>query len=182
MRQVAQHTRVAVAHATQDASLPWFQFHHRPKLLRGQGAVFARDRVAVRAVRRVAAQPVHAILERAADGVFQPVCLDVDLIPGKAHHLDQEDFEQPVPADELERGQHALFREQDAVGAGAIDETGFLKALEHTADGGRRDMHLLGQRRSRHLGRTASRIAAQFIDGSQIVQHAVGCNSTESLH
>ena len=49
--------------------------------------------------------------------MLQAVRFGVHLVPGKIHHLNQEDLQQAVAAHKLERRQKTLLGQRDAVHA-----------------------------------------------------------------
>ena len=92
----------------------------------GQGhARLARvvaDRVAVGAGPGLADHVEHAGLQRRGDAHLEGLGLLVDLVPGHAHHLDQERLDQPVAADHVLGHLRALGGEDDPLARAAVDQ------------------------------------------------------------
>ena len=73
-----------------------------------------------------------------ADDVLERLGLVVDAIPGHAEMLGEEQLEQPVVAQHLERQALARGRQRDALVGHVIDEPDLREALDHPrADAGR---------------------------------------------
>ena len=115
----------------------------------GQGhARLARvvaDGVAVGAGPGLADHVEHAGLQRRGDAHLEGLGLLVDLVPGHAHHLDQERLDQPVAADHVPGHLEALGGEDDPLARAAVDQALALEPADHPGDAGRRHLHGPGQ-------------------------------------
>src|SRR6266545_3335102 len=94
------------------------------------------DRVAVGAGADLADHGEHAGLQRLGDPHLEGLRLLVHLVPGNAHHLDQERLDQAVAADHVPGDALALGGQRDALARPAADQLG---------DARRRHLHRPGQ-------------------------------------
>ena len=177
-RQIAQHRSIRRGHAAQHAPLPRLHFGQRHERLLINRAVRGRDGVAVGAVGGVAAEQLHAALKGGAKRMLHAVRLAFDLIPRKAHYLDQKNFEQPVSAQHLQRGQPPLIGQRNAVRRRAHGVARLLQPLQHAARRRCGYVHLFRQRRSRH----PIVVARQLVNSDEIIQHPVGNHPAKRLH
>jgi hypothetical protein len=90
--------------------------------------------VAVRAGPGLADHLQHAGLEGRGDAHLEGLGLLVDLVPGHAHHLDQEGLDQAVPADDVLGHLQAPGREHDPLARAAVDQALALQAADHPGD------------------------------------------------
>jgi hypothetical protein len=132
------------------------------------GAVAGRDRVAVRIVRRLAELRGDSFLEPLGDVVLEALGLGVHLLPRDAEMLDEEELEQPVMAQHLERGGGAARRQNDAVVRLVLDQPEAVELLDHPRHRRRGDVQPVGERLRRH-GPAGRR--ADLLDGLQVVLH-----------
>ncbi len=106
----------------------------------------AGDRVAVRIDRRVAERLGDQLLELLGDDVLEHLGLGVDAIPRHAQRLGEEQLEQPVVADHLERDLAAVVGETHAAIGQVLDQPELAEALEHRRDRTGREAEPLGER------------------------------------
>ena len=131
-------------------------------------AVAGRDRIAVRIVRRLAELRRDALLEALGDVVLEAFGLGVHLVPRHAEVLDQEQLQQPVVAQHLERGSRAARRQHDAVVRLVLDQAQRVELLDHARHGRGRDVQPVGERLRGH-GAAGGR--ADLLDRLQVVLH-----------
>ena len=83
---------------------------------------------------RVAELGGDQLLELLRQRVLEDLRLGVHLVPRHPEVLDEEQLEQPVVADHLERDMAAAFGETDAAVALVLDETEGRELTEHPRD------------------------------------------------
>ena len=94
----------------------------------------ARDRVAVRVERRVAELGRDQLLELLGDDVLEHLGLGVDAVPGHLQRLGEEQLDQPVVADHLERDPAPVGGQAHAAVGVVLDQAELAEALEHRRD------------------------------------------------
>ena len=87
--------------------------------------------MAVRILGRLAQVFGDGFFQARADGVLQRLGLGVDLAPVEAERARQQQFDEPVAADDAPRGGDALGGERRLVAGRVGDEAGFGEPLEH---------------------------------------------------
>ncbi len=113
-------------------------------------ALAGRDRVAVRAGRRVADGGAHALLELRRHRVLEPLRLLVHVVPRNAQHVGQEALDQAVPADDPLRVPESLLREADRLVGSARDVAVPLEPPDHLVHRRGGELHRAGDVRARH--------------------------------
>ena len=93
----------------------------------------------MRVVRREAERRVDPRLELLREHVLEPVGLGVDLVERQAERVGEEELEQPVMAQHLERDTPAGLGERDAAVRHADDEPVGGELLRHPRDRRLRD-------------------------------------------
>jgi 1-acyl-sn-glycerol-3-phosphate acyltransferase len=126
----------------------------------------ARDRIAVRIVRRVAEPVGDQRLQLLGDVVLQDLGLVVDAVPRHAE-LRQKQLEQAVVPDHLERDAPAVLGQRDAVVGLVRDEAELGEPADHPGRGGRGDPEPLGERVGRDL--PVVRAALERVDRLRVV-------------
>src|SRR5207342_321770 len=99
-----------------------------------QCQVAARDRVAVRTDGRVAELARDQLLELLGERVLEHLRLGMYLVLGHPEVLHEEQLEQAMVADHLERDAAALLGEADAAVALVLDEVEARELPEHPRD------------------------------------------------
>ena len=132
--EVAQHLRVGVRDADEAAGRAGLERLERAGVALVDLEVDARDRVAVRVVRRLAELGGDARLEVLGDHVLERLGLLVHAVPRHAEVLGEVELEQPVVAQHLERDALAGRREQHAAVGHVLDEAALGELLEHRRD------------------------------------------------
>ena len=133
----------------------------------GQGPVPARNRVPVRVELGITQHMCDAVLECFRDRVLEFLGLHVDLVPAVVQDPVQEQFDEPVVPNDLQRTCPAAVGQAGAVVLLVFDpgRIGLRQLLEHARDRGGRDRELLGQ--SGGCGPLV--IAGQLIDRLQAI-------------
>ena len=105
----------------------------------------ARDRVAVRVHRRMAEVGVDPVDQPLGGGVLHVLGFLVHLVPGHLQRLGQEQLEQAVPADDLQRQPLAGLGQAGSLVGGIRRQARLGEGLEHAGDRARRDGQRLRQ-------------------------------------
>ena len=116
----------------------------------GERAVGPRDRVAVGVDGGESEVGVDPVDEAFGDGVLHVLGLLVDLVPGHRERMDQEEFDEAMPPEDLEREPLAGGGEAGPFIRGVGREVGLGECLEHPRDGPRRDVEPLRERAGRY--------------------------------
>ncbi len=85
------------------------------------------------------------LLELLRERVLEHLCLGVHLVPGHAEALDEEELDEPVVADHLERDPATALREADSVVALVLDEAQLGELAQHPRDRGGAHLEQRGQ-------------------------------------
>ena len=144
--QVAQDLGVGVGDAHDGGLGAGLQRRQARGPLLGDHEVGGRDRVAVRIVRRMAELGRDQRLQLVREHVLEHLGLLVDTVPRHAERLGQEELEQPVVADHLQRQPRAGLRQPDAAIALVRDQAELGELAHHRARGRGRDLQALGER------------------------------------
>ena len=139
LREVAQHRCVAVGDAGEDPLLAGIQVRERNRFVGGDRQIAIRDRIAVWIEVRLAELGRDQLLQLFGDVVLEDLCLLVDPVPGHAEDLREEELDQPVVADHLERDALPLGGQAGAVVGRVLDDALVGEAPEHAR--GRRGRH-----------------------------------------
>jgi len=99
---------------------------------------------------RVAQVFGDALHEPLRDSVFQPLGLDVHLVPAKAQGLDQKQLEQPVIAHDLQGDALPGGRQPDAAVRLVLDQVGARQLLRHFGRRGSGNFQRIRQHGSLH--------------------------------
>ena len=93
--------------------------------------------------------------------------LGVHLVPGHAEALDEEQLDEPVMADHLERDTPPALGETDAAVALVLDEPEVRELAQHPRDGGGADLEQRGE-----AGRGRGAVAGlEGVDRLRVVLH-----------
>src|SRR5271165_562804 len=103
------------------------------------------NRIAVRIERRIAEPGGDQALELLGENVLEHLGLGVNAIPGHSELLREEQLEQPVVAQYLERDLAAAAGEPYAVVGLMLDESQFSELAQHRRNRARRDAESLGE-------------------------------------
>src|SRR5581483_6522159 len=101
--EVPQHRGVAVGDAGERAGLAGLELAERHGIVRAECQVAVRDRVAMGVERGLSELGGDQLLELLGDVVLQHLGLGVHAVPRHAELLGEEELDQPVVADHLER-------------------------------------------------------------------------------
>ena len=116
LAEEAEHRRVGVGDAHERPLLARLERVQTAALVGGDRQLRARDRVAMRVERRVAELGGDQLLELLGEDMLEPLGLGVHLVPAHAQALDQEQLEQAMVANHLERdGPSALGQTRTAI-------------------------------------------------------------------
>jgi len=108
-------------------------------------AVGFGDWVAVRIGGGVAEEGVDTVHEQIADSVLHVFGFFVDFVPSQLKRASQEQFDQPVAAEDAE-GEHAAgVGEASAFVGHVLGEAAFAERFEHAGDGAGRDAESFGE-------------------------------------
>jgi hypothetical protein len=88
---------------------------------------------------------IHPIDEPLADCVLELLGLVVNLIPRIAHHLNEEELDQPMPTSDECGEPLSGFRQRDAGIRLVLDEARLRKRLDHCRRGSRRHVERRGE-------------------------------------
>ena len=125
------------------------------------------NRVAVRVDRRVAELRGDQLLELLRKRVLEHLGLGVHLVPGHAEALDEEQLDEPVVPDHLERDTPPALGETDAAVALVLDEAQSGQLAQHPRDGGGADLEQRGE-----VGRGRGAVAGlEGVDRLRVVLH-----------
>ena len=131
----AQELAVLVADAAHDHGLAERAGEQRVVLRLDERAFGSGNRIAVRIRGGPAEHLVDALDQAVRHRVFEVFGLVVDLRPAHAHHLDQEELDQPM-ASQHARGELFSRRGQPNAGIGLVtDEARFGQRLDHRRGG-----------------------------------------------
>ena len=150
LAQEPEHGRVGVGNADERAALTGLEGIEAAALVRRHGQLAARDRIAVRVEGRIAELRGDQLLQLLGEDVLQHLRLGVDFVPGHAEALHEEELEQPMVADDLERDAGAVLGEADPAVGLVLDETEGRQLGQHPGDRGGADLQPLRERRRRH--------------------------------
>ena len=100
---------------------------------------------------RVAELGRDQLLERLGQDVLEHLRFGVHLVPAHAEALDEEELEQPVVADHLERDEPSALGQPDAAIWLVLDQAEPVELAEHPRDRG---------------GVTSSRAASAFVEAA----------------
>jgi hypothetical protein len=124
----------------------------------------------VRVDGRVAESLGDQLLELLRERVLEHLGLGVHLIPGHAQALDEEQLDEPVVADHLERDPPAARGQADAPVALVLDESEVRELAQHPRDGGGANLE-----QGREVGGRRSAVTRlERVDRLRIVLHCGG--------
>jgi hypothetical protein len=167
LAEEAEHLGLGVGDAHERGRLARFELSERGRVGFGELQLAARDRVAVRIDRRVAELRGDELLELLRERVLEHLGLGVHLVPGHAEALDEEQLDQPVMPDDLERDAPAALGEPDSAVALVRDEAERRQLAQHPRDGGRADLE-----QRRELGRGRGAVPGlERVDRLRVVLH-----------
>ena len=157
------------------ASAPCASSLSGPVVLVGETEVGRRDRIAVGIARGMAERGVDARLEGLGEVVLEALGLGVHLVPREPERLHEVQLEQPVVADDLERGLRPGVGERHAVVALVAHESDARQALDHRRGRGGGDTQALGERARAHVA-----VAIEHPDRLEVVLNGLGHDQHES--
>ena len=170
LAEEAEHLGLGVRDPDEGRRLAGLELRERRRRCLGELQLAARDRVAVRVDRRVAELRGDQLLELLRERVLEHLGLGVHLVPGHAEALDEEQLDEPVVADHLERDAPAALGEADAAVALVLDEAEGRELAQHPRDGGGADLE-----QGREVGRRGGAVARlERVDRLRVVLHGGG--------
>ena len=154
LTEEAEHLGLGVRDPDEGGRLARLELRERGRRRLGELQLATGDRVAVRVDRRVAELGGDQLLELLGQRVLEHLGLGVHLVPGHPEALDEEQLDEPVVADHLERDAPPAFGQAYAAIPLVLDEPELRELAQHPRDRGGADLE-----QGREAGRRGGAVA-----------------------